>query len=151
MVDRHTHEPVKAGYEKRDINVGKVALYAGVLVVAITLAGIGASFLTFKYLARTMESEVAPPSPLYDLQQAPPEPRLLAQPWRNMAELRVAGEQHLATYGWIDMPNGVVRIPIGRAMELLARQGLPARPDGLEVAPPAAADSAPKPGLGGKK
>ena len=38
--------------------------------------------------------------------------------------------QQLATlnsYGWEDQHNGVVRIPVDRAMELMLQQGLPAR------------------------
>ena len=37
-------------------------------------------------------------------------------------------QQHLLnTYGWIDRQNGVVRLPIDRAMELLLQRGLPVR------------------------
>lgn len=31
--------------------------------------------------------------------------------------------EHLETYGWIDRAHGVVRIPIERAMDLVAREG----------------------------
>jgi hypothetical protein len=152
MAEHPSHGPAQAGHEKRDVNVRKVAIYGIGLVVVLTLIAIGASFLVFRYLIDMTESEVAPPSPLYDIrQQPPPEPRLLPEPWRNMAELRAAGEQRLGTYGWVDRANGVVRIPIGHAMDLLVQRGLPERPDGLEVAPPAVADSAPKTGMGVKK
>ncbi len=151
MSDHPSHGPAQAGHEKRDVNVRKVAIYGVGLVVVITLIGIGASFLAFKYLVYTTESEVAPPSPLYEIRQQAAEPLLLPQPWRNMAELRAAGQQHLGTYGWVDRPNRVVRIPIDHAMDLLIERGLPQRPDGLEVAPPEAADSAPKTEKGVKK
>jgi hypothetical protein len=35
----------------------------------------------------------------------------------------------LNSYGWIDKSAGVIRIPIDRAMDLLAQRGLPARDD----------------------
>jgi len=35
--------------------------------------------------------------------------------------------QRLDGYGWIDPAHGIVRIPIQRAMDLVAAQGLPAR------------------------
>jgi hypothetical protein len=41
----------------------------------------------------------------------------------RLAELR-GKEQAAATYGWVDQPAGVVRLPIERAMELVvAEQG----------------------------
>jgi hypothetical protein len=33
----------------------------------------------------------------------------------------------LNTYGWIDRQNGIVRLPIDRAMQLLLQRGLPVR------------------------
>ena len=44
-------------------------------------------------------------------------------------------EQTLHSYGWVDQPAGVVRIPIDRAMELLAQRGLPTRPQAGTVPP----------------
>jgi CBS domain-containing protein len=44
-------------------------------------------------------------------------------------ELRAIEFEQLSTYGWVDEGAGVVRIPIDRAMELIAEQNLPARPD----------------------
>jgi hypothetical protein len=37
-------------------------------------------------------------------------------------------EQTLNSYDWIDEKAGTVRIPIGRAMDLLVQRGLPVRP-----------------------
>ena len=37
----------------------------------------------------------------------------------------------LDSYGWVDRKNGVVRIPIDRAMDLLSQPGLP-----VQTAPP---------------
>jgi hypothetical protein len=33
----------------------------------------------------------------------------------------------LNSYGWIDRQNGIVRLPVDRAMELLLEPGLPTR------------------------
>jgi hypothetical protein len=38
--------------------------------------------------------------------------------------------QHLSTYGWVDRQNGTARIPIERAMDIIAEQGLPVRAEG---------------------
>jgi len=37
-------------------------------------------------------------------------------------------EQTLNTYGWVDQKAGVVRIPIERAMQLIAERGLSTTP-----------------------
>jgi hypothetical protein len=36
----------------------------------------------------------------------------------------------LESYDWVDQNNGVVRIPIARAMDLMAQRGLPVLPEG---------------------
>ena len=54
-----------------------------------------------------------------------PAPRLEVKPGANLAELRAAEDVDLRTYGWIDRNAGTVRIPIDRAMELIAQRGLP--------------------------
>ena len=43
---------------------------------------------------------------------------------RRATLAKVEGEQHRRahTYGWIDEPNGIVRIPIERAVELTVRE-----------------------------
>jgi hypothetical protein len=37
---------------------------------------------------------------------------------RNLVELRAAEQEQLGSYGWVDPGKDVVRLPIGRAMEL---------------------------------
>ena len=41
--------------------------------------------------------------------------------------MRAAEDQMLTSYGWVDPQNGVVRIPIDRAIDLLAQRGLARR------------------------
>lgn len=41
---------------------------------------------------------------------------------RKLQELRAREENELQTYGWINRTDGVVRIPIDRAMQLLAEE-----------------------------
>ena len=42
-----------------------------------------------------------------------------------MTQLTAANEELLDSYGWIDRGQGVARIPVARAMELLAESGSP--------------------------
>ena len=46
-----------------------------------------------------------------------------------LKNLRATEDASLTTYGWVDRDTGVVRIPIERAMDLLAERGLPTGPE----------------------
>lgn len=56
-----------------------------------------------------------------------PAPTLQLSPPADMARFRAQQWQALTNYAWIDRSNGVVQIPIERAMELLLQRGLPVR------------------------
>ncbi len=64
-----------------------------------------------------------------------PQPRLETNEPSEITSFRVQEEQTLNSYGWVDQSAGVVRIPIDRAMELLAQRGLPTRPQAGTVPP----------------
>ena len=122
------------GHEKRDIDVRRVAVYGGAAILAICLIGLLVTVLIFKNLAR--ETESSPVSPLYQGDQLPPEPRLQANPRLDLKKLREEEQTRLDSYHWVDKANGIVGIPIDRALEIVAREGLPARPDArIEPAP----------------
>ena len=58
----------------------------------------------------------------------PAGPRLQVNPDRDIERLREAEAQHLGSYAWVDPAAGIVRIPIQRAMELVAAGDRPAGP-----------------------
>jgi hypothetical protein len=60
--------------------------------------------------------------------KTPPGPRLQTSARADLARFRAHEEQTLNSYGWIDRNKGLVRIPIERAMNLLAQRGLPGWP-----------------------
>jgi hypothetical protein len=45
-----------------------------------------------------------------------------------VADLHAREELLLGHYTWVDQPGGKVRIPVERAMELIAQRGLPVAP-----------------------
>ena len=57
-----------------------------------------------------------------------PQPRLEGNERVEIKDFRLKEEQTLNSYGWIDENAGVVRIPIERAMQLVAQRGLPTIP-----------------------
>ena len=60
----------------------------------------------------------------------PPPPRLQTYPFDDIKELRKNENNVLEHYAWVDKNAGVVRIPIERAIEVLAAKGLPYRTTG---------------------
>ena len=58
-------------------------------------------------------------------QKLPPEPRLQAHPAHDMQEMLASEDRELGEYGWVDQQKGIVRIPVDRAMDIIAQKGLP--------------------------
>jgi hypothetical protein len=63
-------------------------------------------------------------------QGAFPDPRLEVDERGQLNGIRLAEENTLYSYGWVDEKAGTVRIPIDRAIDLLAQRGLPVRSQG---------------------
>src|SRR5947207_15393922 len=72
--------------------------------------------------------EPSTPNMNLKIQQEFPEPRLEDNERTELAPLRYQEEQKLNSYGWVDQNAGVARIPITKAMELIAQRGLPTTP-----------------------
>ena len=53
--------------------------------------------------------------------------------------MRAAEDQLLTSYGWVDQSKGIVRVPINRAIDMLASAGLPSRPQRRRLRPPMSA------------
>jgi|SRR5450432_2017708 len=77
--------------------------------------------------------------------QAFPKPRLQRDDVEEMHDQLYSEEGRLQSYGWVDQDSGQARIPVSRAMELIAERGLPVRsaaPDAASA--PSAGTLAPK-------
>jgi len=113
--------PPGLGHEHTDVNIRPIVI-AG-LGLAAVLVVIGALMLGMFDLFAAHEARVSPPpNPLAAAEgpRLPPEPRLQVQPVKDLRELREAETTLLEHYGWVDKNAGVVRIPIDRAIDLLA-------------------------------
>ncbi len=120
--ERHIEDP--AAFEHKDTSPGGLviffaSLFAGIaLVMAITL-WVWAEFTSLR--------QAVQPFPLIKASQIPPEPRIELKPGIQLKNVRAREDAILETYGWVDKNAGVVRIPIDRAMDLIAQRGLPYR------------------------
>jgi hypothetical protein len=105
----------------RELNLRAILGFSGG-VIAITLLASAIMWWMSVSFKRQEEAEDHTPSPIAEAQldPIPPGPRLQANPPRDMDELRKRDREALTTYGWIDKTGGVARIPVERAIEILA-------------------------------
>jgi hypothetical protein len=119
---RHIEDP--GAIEHSDAQSKGVFIFLGALAVTIvvSLAVVFGLFLFFSERRETPQQ-----FPLAKKNQVPPEPRLETAPGVELHGLRAQEDGILNSYGWVDRNAGVVRIPIERAMALVAERGLPTR------------------------
>jgi len=142
-------KPVNPGhgdYERRDIGVAAVLYFLAGLAIAMLLVYFVANGI-FWYLEKRFEAQQKPVSPLVTnapsdtrripaqfnedyaqyLKQDFPAPQLEINERTELNDERLREENTLNTYDYVDKNAGIVRIPIDRAMDLLAEKGLPVR------------------------
>ena len=114
-----------AGYERSDANPR--SLFLAGLVLALLIA---ASLAVSAWVSQTTDAEILGnerTSPVRGLRIEPTGPELQAIPARELELVRAREERLLTGTEWIDPVNGVVRIPIERAIELSVAEGFPVR------------------------
>jgi hypothetical protein len=145
------NSPGNGGYERSDIGTRGVLYFLAGLAVAGLLAYFVVAAL-YSYLEKRSEAQQAPVSPLVtnapaDTRHIPaeyktdsestdyekyldknfPAPQLETNERIELTKVRLREENTLSTYDYIDRQAGHVRIPIDRAMDLIAQRGLPVR------------------------
>jgi len=139
--DQHVpnqHVPNNEGFEQEDMSSSS-ALYffAGLVVLGLVI------FVVVFGMYRVLDSYASTHQPALSPMATPeadtrivtredpksfPQPRLEASERTELGPLIDEQDRTLGTYDWVDKSNGTVRIPIDRAMELIAQRGLPVRP-----------------------
>jgi hypothetical protein len=120
------HVSQSPGYEKTDASPRGLIYFAAVIAAILAIT---ASLLLwlFKHYQRTETAGSFVARPFEAVEAVPPPPRIQPNPAADMRTYAESEEKLLNTYGWIDRQNGIVRLPIDRAMELLLERGLPTR------------------------
>ena len=128
-------------FESRDIKVGSIYRYLGVLA-ATTVVALLICIYILRFTSGFVATDDTPPPQSRDLlgkdfKSLPPEPRLQGVPGhstdpqqdlRNKIAADLEANERL---GWVDKQAGVAQIPVKDAMKIIAEKGLNA------VSPPA--------------
>ena len=114
-------------FEKSDVDYVAINKFGiGLVILCIfsflLLTGVFKYFINKENAAQVAHRNLHP-----DLPKLPPEPRLQSTPVKDLAAIRAEEDAVLNGYAWVDKEKGVVRIPVDRAIDLLAQRGLPAR------------------------
>jgi len=125
--------PRHVGHETTDANPFYVGLFALGLALMIALVLPFLSWMFGRFEAAAARHDPAQSQLAGD--QVPPEPRLEVEPSGDLARIRDEENRKLSQYRWIDAQRGVVRIPIDRAIEILAERGLPEPVGPVELPP----------------
>lgn len=152
------------GYERSDVRISGIVVFlismaVFVVVTAVLCYGVGSMINAHmnkqdgptNHWVQTenirelgnMPSAAAMQDKVAQLMESFPAPRLLVDDGHaSVADLHARENLLLDHYTWIDASKGTVRVPIERAMELVAQQGLPVAPSS-KTAPLMAGDSKP--------
>jgi hypothetical protein len=124
--EHHAAPNGHVGHELSDLKPTNIALFGIALAGAITLV-LAVSYWIFEYNAGQHAKEQVPPSPLAHTREPTPEPLLQVYAAEDLQEMRAAEDAALNGYGWVDKEAGIARIPVEKAIEVLANKGLPVR------------------------
>ena len=115
------------GYEQSDtgariIVYSVIGLTVGMVIVCLIVVAL------FKGFQELLPKD-APASRMANTQVYPPEPRLQEHPADEIKALRQRNDEVLNRYAWVDQKAGVVRLPIEKAIDIMAKRGFPTRPE----------------------
>jgi hypothetical protein len=113
-------------YESSDVRLRPLVVSAVVLAVAVVIV-VALMAGMFEFFAREGGETDAPPPTAVAVRQVPSEPRLQPDASKELALAYAYEESLLTSTAWVDRDSSLVRIPVERAMDVLAKRGLPAR------------------------
>jgi hypothetical protein len=126
MAETNPHLPPNPGHETGDVDAWAVGKFA-IALIAIVALSLGLLVGLFKYFQT--RDQAKPVVQTQDPNQFFPEPRLERTPSADLKTVRAEEDKLLNGYSWVDPQRGVVRIPIDVAIDVLAKKGLPSRPE----------------------
>jgi hypothetical protein len=136
--------PAAVGHETSDAQAAPIIKFL-VFLGLVTIAAAVLMVWFHGYLERREALEKTARYPLAAGRQRPlpPPPRLQTYPFDDIKDMRADQRRLLDRYEWVDRRNGIVRIPVERAMDLIAERGLPHRATAPAATPEAVPDAQP--------
>lgn len=130
VFDARSVRNADVAYEPRDLSSHAVFYFLVVLAVVIVFAYIGLWGM-FKYLGSPQYAGHQTTNPIMTSQEqlkeiggdpanSFPAPQLQPDDIADLNKFRIAEEQRLNTYGWVDQAHGRIRIPIETAIDMMA-------------------------------
>ena len=113
-------------YSDKDIRIKPILVFGLLTAIFTAFSFIGVAYV-FRMFRTTTTAEVAPTSRFVEERVLPPEPRLQVNEKRTLQEQHALDKATVTEYAWVDKGSGVVRIPVERAVDLIAERGLPSR------------------------
>ena len=125
MTSNH-HDPKQRDYADRDIQLKPLVLFAVGTAVFTALVFAAVRYTMYYWETQSRAADAREPALSADRQIATTSLLQVDEP-RDLVAQRAWESGMLTNYTLVDASNGVVRIPVERAMEIIARRGLPAR------------------------
>lgn len=132
---QHPEIPAVHRHETHDAETRYVMVFIAVIAVTVAVAMWGSKALFYYFVHH--EQSGAPAYTFRNVKTLPPSPIL--EPVSHALLENYLGNVHkeLNSYGWIDRSQGIVHIPVDRAIQLVLKQGLPVRSSNeLKTQPP---------------
>ncbi|HEY8459225.1 MAG TPA: hypothetical protein VIM99_02535 [Blastocatellia bacterium] len=134
--DHGSHNSNHGQVESSALSPKPILLFMAVLFVATAFVFLVVKGLEWSFRKLDQQTQGQPATDVQAGRRLPPEPLLQGAPGESdkptelplkaMETLRKQTEEQITSYGWVDKPGGVARIPIERAKEIIAEKGLPA-------------------------
>lgn len=133
-------EPINPNthFEPADLHP-KAVFLTGLGILAVVWIVVLVLYPLFKYFSYARTEGLSPAKVLNYIPPTPPAPRNESEPQTDLNDYLARQKAALSGYGWVDRSKGVVSIPIGRAMAIIAQRGVPpSKPGGAAYYPPSA-------------
>lgn len=115
------HVDASAGVEVRDADIPLV-IWTSVGILATLFLCMGIAALQFKFEIAAMPKD--PDNVFKSERRLPPEPRLQAFPAKDLASFKERQNSAATSYGWSDKANGIARIPVDKAIDMVMTKGV---------------------------